>query len=199
MKPGRILAVAALVLVLAGCSTGSAAPVGTASTSRVQTGPASPSASSPPAPASPSGAGTPRVSVPVPAGVDRSSPDAVGAAFITAAWTMDTRTDPGPGTAGARALALAAPALAAKLAITMPQTTSSDWVTWSAHHAWTTVQLVPDNDTRPDDTPGTAYRAWSVTVTPQAPGWTGTPWHLTGFVTMTKTAGSWAVSDLRVS
>lgn len=198
MKPVRTLAVA-LVLVLAGCSTGSAAPVGTGATSRLPTGSASPPASSPPAPASPSGAGTSRGSATMSAGVDRSSPDAVGAAFITAAWTMDTRTDPGPAAAGARCAALATPGFAARLTTGAPQTSTSDWATWSAHQARTTVRLVPDNDTRPDDMPGTAYRAWSVTVTPQAPGWTGSPWRLTVFVTMTKTAGTWAVSDLRVS
>jgi hypothetical protein len=112
---------------------------------------------------------------------------------------MDTQTDPVPAAAGTRAAALATPELAAKLTTARPQDSTADWANWTAHHAYTTVRLTPDNDTRPDDTPTTAYRAWTATVTPQAPRWTGPAWHLTVFVTMTKTAGSWAVSDLKVS
>lgn len=141
---------------------------------------------------------TPRGGAPALEEVDRSSPEAVGDAFVITAWTMDTQTDSGPAAAQARCAGLATSDLAAQLTATRPQSTTSEWATWAAHRAYTTVELAPDYDTRPEDTPTTAYRAWTVTVRPQAPGWTGKPWHLTVFITMTKTAG-WAVSDWKVS
>ncbi|WBB62019.1 hypothetical protein O7599_05620 [Streptomyces sp. WMMC500] len=51
----------------------------------------------------------------------------------------------------------------------------ADWTTWAAHRAYTTVQLAPASEAgRPQDTVTTAYRQWSVSITPRGrDDWTG--------------------------
>jgi hypothetical protein len=132
--------------------------------------------------------------------VDRANPAAVGAAFVKIAWTVDTRIDQGPGAAGLRATPLATTKLAASLqSVTTAGADTSEWAAWTAHQAYTVVQLGPANDTKPDDTPTTAYRAWWVSVAPVGSGWKGAEHSFVAYVTLTQTAGIWAVSDLRVS
>lgn len=133
--------------------------------------------------------------------VDLRSPDSVGKGFVALAWTSDTVVDRTPADAARRAAKLATPTLAQQLrAAVSAAAPGAQWQTWTAHHAYTRVQLLPNHDNgQPADTTTTAVRSWQVQVTPVGDnGWTGSPQTLVVYLALTKSAGQWAVSDLRV-
>lgn len=133
--------------------------------------------------------------------VDLRSPDSVGAQFVSLAWTSDTVVDRTPADAARRAAKLATPALAQQLrAAVSAAAPGAQWQTWTAHHAYTRVQLLPNHDNgQPGDTTTTAVRSWQVQVTPVGDnGWTSSPQTIVVYLALTKSTGQWAVSDLRV-
>jgi hypothetical protein len=133
--------------------------------------------------------------------VDRHNPDSVGAQFVKLAWSSDTAVDRTLADTSRRAAPLATPTLARQLRTAVSAAApGAQWETWAAHHAITRVSLRPNTDDgRPTDTPTTVYRAWQAQITPVGDnGWTGSGQTLVVYVELTKSAGQWAVSDLRV-
>ncbi len=196
-----LVPVTTLLALLASCGDNAPSPSAPPPrTSAAQPSPARPPPG-PPAP-SPGRPGPPRGDLPKVSTINRSDPDAVGAAFIRLAWTSDTRLDTTPMDAGRRAAALAVPALARSLrTASSAADPGADWQTWAQHHAYTRVQLQPNPDSgAPGDTPTDADRSWKVRITPVGDGhWRGTPSTLVVYLALTRSGSAWAVSDLKVA
>lgn len=197
-----------LLVLLAGCTDGATShPASTTSTLVTTPSPSgtavTASHTSPVPQTLPSGRpGTPRGGIPTVGTLDRTDPDAVGAAFVRLAWTSDTRLDATPMDAGRRAAALAVPALARSLRTADPAAApGAEWESWRRHHAYTRVQLQPNHDSgAPADTATDADRSWKVTVAPLGDHrWKGIPRTLVVYLALTRSGSSWAVSDLKVA
>lgn len=180
----RVLAAAAVLLVLTGC-TATAPPA-------VPGTPAGFTAARPPA------GGVPAVPLPRPAGVDRQDPDAVARAALTTLSTHDTAVDHGIGDAARRALpwlsgdfardVLAAPPVAPP---------GATWSSWARHRAVVTSSLTTSHDDRPADTATTAYRQYIVERRPRGrDGWRGAPTRSVLFVRLSRTTVGWAVDQV---
>ncbi|WP_157254805.1 hypothetical protein [Nonomuraea typhae] len=159
---------------------------------------------------SPAPAASPTRPIPLPlpssrpaaAGTDDTAPDAVSAAALTAMWSIDTATDHDPRAAALRASPWLSPAYLAALRSDPSPGTDATWTTWAAHRARTQVNLAPGHDQRPADTATTAYRQWSLTITPVGrDGWRGPPSDLTAFATLTREhhGATWKVAAITVS
>lgn len=76
----------------------------------------------------------------------------------------------------------------------------SEWDTWTAHHAYTAVDMMKSADAGiPPDTGTTAYRQWAVTVTVTGrDNWRGAPETYTAYASLTRAAAGapWRVSAL---
>lgn len=126
--------------------------------------------------------------------------DTVNAAALTALHTSDTTTDRSPRDAFQRALPLLGGQLAADIrtSTTQPTAPGAQWAQWAAHRAYTVVTLArAGDDGAPADTVTTAYRQWTVTVTPVGRDhWQTTPVRLVTFTVLTRTPTGWGVTDL---
>lgn len=134
---------------------------------------------------------------PDPNSVDRNSPDAVAAAVVALNYTIDTDTVNSWTTAARRAAPLLTPDYAGRLATAPSPAPDAQWSTWTAHHAYTTIQLQPAAEPHPPDTPSTAARAVNLTTTPYGrDNWHGDPSHYEVFVLLTHTNQGWSASNL---
>ncbi|MFH8350466.1 hypothetical protein [Streptomyces sp. NPDC018045] len=191
---------AAAVLALAGCSAGTdpggrADPAPHPSTPPATgTGPyPEPARTAPAAPVPRGASGTPKAPAPAPGDIDRQDADAVARGALTAMWTSDTALDTSPQDAIARAARAGwcTPAYAAQLTSHTPRAApGAQWAEWARHRAHTTVKAAATAEAgRPADTPTTAYRQYTLTITPHGrDNWSGTPVTVTVFAELTRTA-----------
>jgi hypothetical protein len=128
-------------------------------------------------------------------------PAVVAEAAVRVAFTCDTRLDSGPVDAEKRALPWLGGSLAAQVARAAPVAApGARWNLWAAHRAHLVVGVAAADDTRPTDTPSTAYGQWVVTQTPiGAAGWVGPPVQSVVYTITTRTPpdGRWAVTTLQ--
>lgn len=96
----------------------------------------------------------------------RHSPDAVAGAVVALKCTIDTHTVHSWTDAARRAGPLLTPDYAGRLATAPSPAPDAQWSTWTAHHAYTAVQLHQAAEPHPPDTPTTAARAVNLTTTP---------------------------------
>ncbi|MFJ2561317.1 MULTISPECIES: hypothetical protein [unclassified Streptomyces] len=145
----------------------------------------------------------PKGGIPSPGGVDQADAGAISRAALTALMTYDTTVDSSRTEASLRTAA--AGWCTASYGATLRATTSRSgtgaaWATWASHRAYTTVELTPaDEAGRPADTATTAYRQWSMTVTPKGrDGWTGAPEQYAAFVELVRAApgAPWRLNSL---
>lgn len=139
-----------------------------------------------------------------PAQVDRGDHRAVAAAFATAAFTVDARTDSSVQDATTRAAAFAGERYAAELTgANRPTWAGGDaWAQLRAHDGHTQVRLEEQPAMDPPASKDQAGIVYAVTVTPTgAGGWTGQIDHWTAFVTLARqtSAGAWQVTGMNVS
>jgi hypothetical protein len=183
------LAVSVLALMAisaVACGTSTASP-NTSTSTRPSTRTSSPSTTTTP----PSAFG----------GVDRSNATAVAVAMIDGTFTSNTTTDTSQQNAIVRSAIWYTPSAAANLRSQAPPSSpGAEWIAWTAHHATTTVTTTVNHDSgAPSDTSTTAYRQFTVDVTPHGDdGWTTAPDMYTCFVTLTRTTptGPWEVATL---
>lgn len=147
----------------------------------------------------------PHGGVPVPASVDQEDASAVARGALTALYTHDTAVDPGRQQAALRMAAVGwtTPAYAAQQRAAQPRSGGgAAWTEWTSHRAYTTVKATPaDEAGRPADTATTAYRQWTITITPRGrDGWTGDPEASTAFVELVRPAAGqpWRLSALQI-
>lgn len=159
--------------------------------------PSSPPVTVVPVPRAPLPPPPPPTAPPDPSTVDRNSPDAVAAAVVTLNYALDTDQVHSWTDAARRATPLLTPDYAGRIATAPSPAPDAQWSTWTRHHAYTTVELQPDAEPHPPDTPDTAARALELTVTPYGrDGWRGEPEQTEVFVTLTRTSAGWSVSQL---
>lgn len=127
---------------------------------------------------------------------DYSQAEQVGAAFLIAAYSSDTRTDHGPQDASARAATFAGPELAAALREPRESRADSSWNELVAHGGryqvtahLQTIGTETDTDTR-------VVRAYVVTQTPVADGWTGQPRSWATILTLVSDRHQWLVQEV---
>jgi hypothetical protein len=210
---GRALTAVALLVaaaLLSGCgllhgddtkpasSTSAPAPSGTGSYPE----PATPTAAESIAPGR---SGAPKGGIPSPGDVDQKNATAVSRGALTAMFTYDTTLDTSPHDASVRTAQAGwcTPKFADQLRQATPRAApGAEWTTWHHHRAYTRVKLTrADEAGRPADTATTAYRQWTVTITPHGrDSWTGTPTDTTAFVELTRpvAAKPWRVSAVSI-
>ncbi|WP_344547314.1 hypothetical protein [Actinomadura fulvescens] len=102
-------------------------------------------------------------------------------------WTVDATTDHSQLDAYRRAARWCTPKYAQQLAL--QAATGSIPEKWRAHRAYGKVELQPtrpEGDVEPD-TPTTARRQWTITLTPTGrDGWKGAAVHASAFVVLTR-------------
>ncbi|WP_330346623.1 hypothetical protein OG858_47340 (plasmid) [Streptomyces europaeiscabiei] len=144
----------------------------------------------------PTGAtGQPKGGIPSPADVDSSDATAVSKAALTALTTSDTAIDTSRNDAGRRTAEAGwcttsyAEQLRAAVSRSQPGT---DWTTWAEHKAYTRPRLTLTEEAgRPNDTPSTAYRQWTITLTPTGrDGWKGREEVHVAFAELTRATAS---------
>lgn len=210
-------AVAVLVL-LAGCSSGNPAaktsssptptatpvlvldaqpgppgrftPVATARTSTARTVP------SPSLPAGKKGVARGQID---PATVDRANPDSVATAFAVTLVAVDTKLDNRPNDAATRAATYATADLSAAMTASAPiSAPGAEWTTIQSHQGWTRVTTSsPATLVAHADTPTEVWRAVTTVATPTgADGWVGSATKLTWTAQLTRTSpsGPWQVA-----
>ena len=129
--------------------------------------------------------------------VDRHSPDAAAGAVVALNYTIDTHTVHSWTEAARRAGPLLSPDYAGRLATAPSPALDAQWSTWTAHHAYTAVQLRPAAEPHPPDTPTTAARAVNLTSTPYGrDGWRAAAEHYEVFVLLTRTDQGWSACNL---
>ncbi len=121
-----------------------------------------------------------------------SDPDGVAQAFATVTFTFDTALDRSPFDAQARSATYATPTFAATLKRPLVQAGGQEWNTLAAHHGFTTVGLVANNDDgRPADQLRAAARGYTVTVTGHGDaGWSQTVDTEAMYLYLTRTGGT---------
>jgi hypothetical protein len=200
-----------LTLMVAGCGLHSPAHTSTSPTSHAPaTAPVSTSAVTPAVQPSavfdvtprPTGtAGIPAGGLPPESTRTSRNPAAVAETAVRVTFTCDTQLDGGPVDAEKRALPWLGGSLAAQVARAAPVAApGAQWNLWAAHQAHLVVGVAAADDTRPSDTPTTAYGQWVVTQTPiGAAGWTGPPVQTVVYTITTRTppGGRWAVTTLQ--
>lgn len=138
-----------------------------------------------------------------PSHVDSRDATAVSKAFARASCLSDTRLDVSPFDAPRRAARWATPAYAGKLSQPGVQPGGAVWQAMAAHHGYTTVTAVPNQDDgRPADQLRRARRAWSLTITGHGDGgWTGQSRQQVMYVTLTRAGGQapWRVAGSHVA
>ncbi|GGX36651.1 hypothetical protein [Streptomyces chryseus] len=148
--------------------------------------------------------GQPKGGIPTPGDVDQADATEVSRAALTAMWTYDTAIDNSRNDAGRRVAAAGwcTAAYADQLRDAAARSgPGSDWGQWAKHRAYTTVTLQRTEDAgRPRDTPTTAYRQWTLTLTPHGrDGWKGKPETSTAFVELTRSDGkAWRLAAVSV-
>lgn len=144
----------------------------------------------------PSGkSGEPQGGVPSPGSVDGTNATAVSRAALTVLATYDTAIDASRNDAGRRAAdagwctATYAGQLREAVSRSLP---GADWETWASHRAYTKPRLTETEEAgRPSDTDTTAYRQWTITLTPTGrDGWTGSEEAHVAYAELTRTAAS---------
>ncbi|MEU4924615.1 hypothetical protein AB0G29_35340 [Streptomyces parvus] len=147
----------------------------------------------------------PHGGIPVPASVDQEDASAVARGALIALHTYDTDIDPGRQQAALRMAAVGwtTAAYAAQQRAAQPRGgNGAAWNEWTRHRAYTTATATPaDEAGRPADTATTAYRQWTITITPHGrDGWTGEPEMSTAFVELSRPAAGkpWRLSALQV-
>lgn len=204
------VAAAVVVVTLAGCGAATAglARSGSISGSRPKASPTTRPAGSSPPTTSTTGSSTttapPRSTSRSYGTVNRHNATAVAEAMLKATFTYNTSTDKTPQAGVVRSAIWYTPTARAKLLAAAPQgSPGAQWITWTEHHATTTVALALAPDAgAPPDTATAAYRQFAVTVTPHGQaGWTGTPDTYACFVTLTRTSPSspWQVASLETT
>jgi hypothetical protein len=138
-----------LAVVLSGCSQPSGSPGSSGTTPATSPAPtATTSSPSPTASPTPSetgrapGKGVPRGLSASQRRVNRSDASSVATGFIARLNIWDTRTDESPHDAAIRAIPLAAPRLASRLATEKPPAETARWQRLKDHDGWTTVVAV---------------------------------------------------------
>ena len=175
-SPRRLLALAALGVSLAGCSTAPNGP--------------------PPAPAPAPNQHPPVVVSPEVAGVDRQNPEAVAHTAVRLWFSIDATRDRGWSDGLARAGPLLTPDYA-RNAATAPIRPSAQWQEWASHHAHTEVQVTDSPEDRPPDTPQLARRGYEVTITPVgADQWRGPPQNMVALATLVRSGPGWQVAEI---
>lgn len=174
------------------------APTACSHTSPPASAPAIPAPTTAPVPPlTPQPPAPPPTPPPDPASVDRNSPDAVAGAVVALNYTIDTDNEDSWSDAARRAAPLLTPDYAGRIATAPSPAPDAQWSTWTRHHAYTTVQIQPDAEPHPPDTPTTAARALELTTTPYGrDGWHGDAEHYQVFVTLIRTDQGWSVSTL---
>ena len=197
----KALVTAGLALAAAAGCTGQSAPTPSTSTSTGAYPTPNPSIPAQPLPTtSPSPY---PVALPDAGDVNRQDATAAAQAAVVTMWSTDMATDPSQYQAQLRAAWLMAPAYLASITAHPPVAAPGAW--WNAcaaHHAYTSVSASADHDTAPPDTATSAYRQFSIVVTPHgAGGWTGPTQAETVFVVLTRPeAGQpWAVAGVETS
>ncbi|MGW1674612.1 hypothetical protein [Streptomyces sp. NPDC002324] len=144
----------------------------------------------------PTGAtGQPKGGIPYPGDVDGNDASAVSKAALTALTTYDTTLDTSRNDAGRRTAEAGwcttayAEQLRAAVSRSQPGT---DWTTWAAHKAYTKPRLTLTEEAgRPNDTQTTAYRQWTIALTPTGrDGWKGPEEVHVAFAELTRTTTS---------
>jgi hypothetical protein len=197
------VAVAAAVVLVAGCATTTSRvaagdpPSTTASASRPSTAATAAAPSTTAASASSTSTGAASYGP-----VNRAEPTAVAEALLAATFTSDTATDTSPQNAVIRSLIWYTAAEAATIRSEEPTgPAGAQWTLWAAHHVSTSVAVAVNHDPgAPADTATVAYRQFAVTVTPQGSnGWTTPPDVYECFIVLTRPAthGVWQVSSLQ--
>jgi hypothetical protein len=152
-------------------------------------------------PRQPGTTGTPAGGLPPKSTRTSRDPAAVAEAAVRVTFTYDTRLDGGPVDAEKRALPWLGGSLAAQVARAAPVAApGAQWNLWAAHQAHLVVSVTAADDTRPPDTPTTAYGQWVVIQSPiGAAGWTGPPVQTVVYTITTRTppGGQWAVTTLQ--
>lgn len=164
--------------------------------------PSNPQAGSP----QPTGeAGEPKGGIPSPGDVDRTDATAVSKAALTALSTYDTAIDRSRNDAGRRVAAAGwctAPYAAQLKAAANQAAPGGSWSTWTQHKAYTKATLQETAEAgRPQDTATTAYRQWTITVTPHGrDGWIGPAETSAAFVELTRAAAGqpWHLNSVSV-
>jgi hypothetical protein len=204
-----LTAIAAVVLLAAGCSGNTAAQkptTGASPTGPQGTAGGTPGASTTPITPQPIPPGnptkTPAGGLPRPSQVDSLNPTAVAVTVAAVTYRYDTTIDNSPSDAQRRAEPWLAAALAAQLEGGPAAAPGAEWNTWVQHRAYTTSTAVDaTEDGAPEDTATRADRTIAVTVQPVGRDrWRGVPQQYALFVTLTRTGvkSPWQVSQLQV-
>lgn len=181
-------------------------PAGTGLGPPLPGGPAATSAR-PPRPSSPVLTGRPGTPAggapPAPSAVDGRDAVAVSRTVVAVTYTMDTAIDASGWDAAMRAGPYLAPDYLAALRDNPPDRgPGGEWFTWSAHQAYTTVELASADETgKPEDTALRAYHAWNLTVTATGrDGWTARSPDRVVYVVLARDDGTadWKVTQVRV-
>ncbi|MFJ8166500.1 hypothetical protein ACIRBY_37050 [Streptomyces sp. NPDC096136] len=154
---------------------------------------------------SPGAQGQPQGGIPSPANVDQSDASAVSRGALTALHTYDTTLDTSRNDAGRRTAAAGwcTEAYASQLNEAASHAVpGAVWAEWAQHKAYTKVTLQQTEDAgRPLDSLTTAYRQWTVTVTPTGrDGWSGPPEVRTVYAELTRAtpAQPWRLNSIRI-
>lgn len=145
----------------------------------------------------------PDAHVPTPRVVDDNDATAVSKAWAEVTYGYDTKYDTSPHDAVLRAARwLTERRIAAERDYRPASGSGSEWNTWAAHRAWTTVTVgVELEDDAPRDGETTAYRSLVVAGTAHGrDGWTGDGPRLNAYVKLVRTAvgAPWRVDDATV-
>jgi hypothetical protein len=191
-----LLASAAVVVALAGCSLPGPGSVGPDDER-----PSSAPSFVPKAPVPGGKSLDSRAKVPSPPAVDARDATAVAKAWATTAYSYDTAYDAGPHDAVLRATRYVTGKLADAEREYRPAAGSGDrWNTWAQHRAWTRVKtsLETDGDA-PTDTTTTAWRQLAVDGSAQGrDGWSGPGTQLQAFIKLVRDGKgmSWRIAEV---
>ncbi|MER6212957.1 hypothetical protein ABT213_02745 [Streptomyces sp. NPDC001674] len=133
---------------------------------------------------------------------DQSDATAVARTWLATLYSYDTAYDTGPQDARLRAAGYLTDKKAeAERSFRGVSGTGGEWATWAEHQAWTSVEVIADEEGQgPGDTPAAAFRTFTVDGTAQGrDGWKGPGPRLTAVVELTLTGpGTWRVAGVSV-
>ncbi|GAA1377110.1 hypothetical protein ACFPK5_00275 [Streptomyces beijiangensis] len=148
--------------------------------------------------------GVPHGGIPRPSSVNGSDATAVSRAALTVMTTYDTTLDTTLADASRRTAEAGwcTPTYTATLlSAQVHAAPGAQWSDWTAHRAYTTVQAQhTEQDGRPADTATTAYRQWTLTLTPTGrDGWTGPAEILVVFAELQRSSSSpWQLNAVTI-
>ena len=130
--------------------------------------------------------------------VDTRNVDKVAEAFVTSAYTLDTRIDTNPQAGFARAAGWATADYRQYLVTAPAGSAGAEWNDLAARQGWTTVTVAPVTVAdKPADTAQATIRSFRVTVTRRGEsGVLGTQERIV-FVVCTSTSSGWRVREFR--